>query len=218
MDRVRKGGESAGFTLLELMVALVLTGLLAIIAYSALNLSLKGVRRSQAAAEKLQELRIGQSLLERSLSSAVPGTLDTKVYFVGNPQEARFFTLLPLEAHNLGGSYHWRVLLGQDEAGQGVLAVEQTRNLNWRRDPEGVEVRQIICHQVSDLRFVYGQGREEFQSWDGKTVGRLPEWVRLEFTLKGLGPQVVVIPIHVVEGKSEPVPPSRQRRGSAPPR
>jgi prepilin-type N-terminal cleavage/methylation domain-containing protein len=202
MGRRQKDAGNAGFTLLELMVALVLTSLLCLVAYSALSLTLKGVRRSQAAAERLQELRIGQNLLERSLSSTVTGTLDTKPYFVGSPKEVRFFTLLPLEAHDLGGVYHWRALLGQDEGGQGVLAVEQTRSLNWRRDPEGVEVRQIIMGNVAGLRFVYGLDNKEFESWDGKSVGRLPEWVRLEFTLRGLEPQALVIPIHVVQSKS----------------
>ena len=208
-----KEARAAGFTLLELMMALMLTGFLALIVYSALSLSLRGVRRSQAAAERMQELRVGENLLERSLSSAVPATLDTKNYFVGDSQEMRFFTLLPLEAYNLGGVYHWRVLLGRDEAGQGVLAVEETRNLNWRRDPEGVEIRQIIIHQVSDIRLVYGRGQEEFTSWDGKTVNRLPEWVRVEITMKGLGPQVLVIPIHAVETKAQaPQGPRTPRR------
>ena len=123
---------------------------------------------------------------------------------------------MPLEVYNLGGAYHWRLLLGQDETGQeGVLAVEETRNLNWRRDPEGVEIRQIIIHQVASLRFVYGQGGEEFASWDGKATMRLPEWVRVELTLKGLAPQVLMIPIHVVETKSLASKGPR-RRGSFP--
>jgi len=209
----RKDAGSAGFTLLELLVALLLTGFLALIVYGALNLSLRGVRRSQAASEKMQELRVGENLLQRSLSSAVPRTLDAKDYFIGGTQEMQFFTLLPLEAYNLGGVYHWRVLLGQDEGGQGVLAVEETRNLNWRRDPEGVEIRQIIIHQVAGVRFVYGQGHEEFTTWDAKAASRLPEWVRVELTLKGLAPQVLVIPIHAVETKSQAPERPRRREG-----
>jgi len=208
-----KNAKSTGFTLLELMVALLLTSFLALMVYSAFSLSLRGVRRSQAAAEKMQELRVGQNLLQRSLSSAIPGTLDTRIYFVGDSQEMRFFTLLPLEAYNLGGAYHWRVILGQDEAGEGVLAVEETRNLNWRRDPEGVEIRQIVIHQVTGLRFVYGQGEEEFASWDGKSTMRLPEWVRVELNLKGLASQVLMIPIHVVETKSQAYKGPRRRGG-----
>ena len=131
--------QAAGFTLLELMLALSLVTLLSLVAFSSLNLSLKAVRRGQDAAANLQELRVGQGFLERSLSSAALGIKEVKEanrYFFGEPKQIRFFTFLPLEAHSLGGIYHWRVLVGRDEAGHGVLAVEQTRNLNWIRDRE----------------------------------------------------------------------------------
>jgi len=193
--------RQAGFTLLELMVALVLTSLLTLVAYASLSLSLKVVQRGQAAAEKLQELRVGQSILERSLSSAVRGSLGNRLYFVGDPNQMRFFTLVPLEAHSLGGVYHWRVLIGQDEAGQSVLAVEQTRNVNWYRDPEGVEVRQIILHNVASVQFTYGRDREESQTWEAKRDGGLPHWVKVSLTQGGHQPQVLIIPIHVSEYK-----------------
>ena len=201
---MRSSGQwhsGAGFTLLELMVALVLTSVLSLVAYSSLNLSLKAVTRGQAAVERLQELRVGETILERSLSSAVQGSLGDKVYFIGEPRQMRFFTLVPLEAYNLGGIYHWRVLLGQDEAGHGVLAVEQVKNVNWYQDPEGVEIRQIILSGVADLRFAYGLGGEEYETWDGKKVGSLPDWVKVYLTLKGQEPQVWIIPIHVAEFK-----------------
>jgi len=190
-----------GFTLLELMIAVSLTGLLSLVAYTSLNLSLKVVSRGQAAAERLQELRVGETILERSLTSAVKGSLGNPVYFIGERQQMRFFTLVPMEAHNLGGVYHWRVLLGEDEAHRGVLAVEQTKNVNWYRDPEGVEIRQIIMRDVTDLHFTYGTGTDEFETWDGKKAKTLPDWVRVHLTLKGQPSQVLEIPIHVAEFK-----------------
>jgi prepilin-type N-terminal cleavage/methylation domain-containing protein len=189
--------RQAGFTLLELMVALVLTSLLTLVAYASLSLSLKVVQRGQAAAENLQELRVGQSILERSLSSAVQGSLGNRVYFVGDPDQMRFFTLVPLEAHSLGGVYHWRVLMGQDQSGQGVLAVEQTKNVNWYRDPEGVEVRQIILHNVASVQFTYGRGSEEAQTWEAKRDKGLPDYVKVSLTQGAHQPQVLIIPIHV---------------------
>ena len=191
----------AGFTLLELVLALTLTSLLALVAYGSLNLSLKAVARGRVAVDRLQELRVGETILERSLSSALVGSMGNRVYFIGESRQMRFFTPVPLEAYTLGGNYHWRVLLGQDEAGNGVLAVEQTRNLNWYRDPEGVEVRQIILHEVTDLHFTYGAAGKEFETWDGKKVGGLPDWVKVHLTLKGQQPQVWMIPIHVAEFK-----------------
>ena len=112
MAQTGKSAESAGFTLLELMIALGLTSLLSLVAYTSLSLSLKAMRHGQAAAEQVQELRVAQTILARSLSSAVSGSLDKRHYFIGNAKEMRFFTPVPLEAYNMGGIYHWRVLAG----------------------------------------------------------------------------------------------------------
>jgi general secretion pathway protein J len=197
MAQTNVSAKQAGFTLLELMIALALTGLLSLVAYTSLALSLKALRHGQVAAEHLQELRVAQTILTRSLSSAVRGSLEHQRYFVGNPGEMRFFTPVPLEAYNLGGIYHWRVLAGQDESDQSVLAVEQTKNVNWFRDPEGVEVRQILVGHVSELRFAYGRGDQEVETWDAAENNALPDWVRVYLTPKGREPVVLFIPIHV---------------------
>ncbi len=191
--------DGSGFTLLELVIALALTSLLTLVAYGSLNLSLKAVGRGQAAAERLQEMRVGENILQRSLSSMVRGSLAEKTYFIGERRQMRFFTLVPLEAYSLGGVYHWRVLMGQDEAGSGVLAVEQTKNVNWYRDPEGVEVRQIILRGITEARFTYGSGDEEYETWDAKKVGRQPEWVKISVTLDNQQSRTMMIPIHVAE-------------------
>ncbi|MDD2902356.1 MAG: prepilin-type N-terminal cleavage/methylation domain-containing protein [Syntrophales bacterium] len=198
-----KPGESAaGFTLLELMIALALVSLLSLVAFMSMNLSLKAVGRGQAAAENLQELRVGQGFMERSLSSAAAGLKEVKearTYFFGEPQQIRFFTFLPLEAFNLGGIYHWRVLVGRNEAGQGVLAVEQTKSINWTRDPEGVEIRQILLKNVTSVRFFYGSNGKEYDNWDARRNGGLPDWVKVRLALGNQKPQEWLIPIHVFE-------------------
>ena len=205
----KRSRATAGFTLLELMVALALVSILSLVAFVALNLSLKAVMRGQAAAANLQEIRVGQSFLARSLSSAAGGIKEAKPYFLGEPQEVKFFTFLPLEAHNLGGIYHWRLLVGRDEAGQGVLAVEQTKNVNWVRDREGVEIRQILLKNVASFSLSYGKGDKEFDQWDGRRQRGLPDWVRVKLALGGQEPLEWVIPIHVsvIEGPGPQTPP-----------
>lgn len=188
---------SAGFTLLELMISLALVSLLSLVALAALNLSLKAVSRGHAAADNLQELRVGQSFLERSLSSAVGGVKGARNYFSGDPQEIRFLTFLPLEAFNLGGVYHWRILVGRDDAGQGAVAVEQSKSINWLRDPKGVEIRQIVLTNVTSVRFFYGQDGKEFDHWDGNRQKGPPQWVRMQLALGNQPPRDWIIPIHV---------------------
>jgi hypothetical protein len=128
-------------------------------------------------------------------------------YFVGDGQEMQFFTLVPLEAHNLGGIYHWRVLFGRDKAGQGVLAVEQTKNLNWFRDPTGVEVRQILIGDLSSVTFSYGRGGEGFTTWDAARAGGMPDWVKISLAQKGHETMVLLIPIYVSKATFEPESP-----------
>jgi prepilin-type N-terminal cleavage/methylation domain-containing protein len=203
MAQTGKLGESAGFTLLEMMIALALTGLLSLVVYVSLSLSLKAMRHGQATAEQLQELRVSQTIVARSLSSAVQGTLKNRPYFIGNAKEMQFFTPVPLEAFNVGGIYHWRILAGQDESDHLVLAVEQTKNVNWFRDPEGVEVRQILIGNLASLRFAYGRGDQEYENWDATTTHGLPDWVRIYLTLKGRQPMVWFIPLHVSDYENE---------------
>lgn len=203
MPQTGRSANRAGFTLLELMIALGLTSLLSLAAYSALSLSLKAMQHGQASAEQVQELRVAQTILARSLSSAVGGSLDKRRYFIGTATEMRFFTPVPLEAHNMGGIFHWRVLAGTDESNQLALAVEQTKNVNWFRDPEGVEIKQIIMGNLTALRFTYGQGGEEFQTWDALKAKGLPHWIRVYFTQKGQAPLVWFIHLHIADFRDD---------------
>jgi general secretion pathway protein J len=203
MAQTGKAGGSAGFTLLELMIALTLTGLLSLVAYTALSLSLNAMRHGQAAADQVQELRVGQTILARTLSSAVNGSLYKRSYFIGNAHEMRFFTPVPLESYNMGGIYHWRVLAGRDESNQLVIAVEQTKNVNWFHDPEGVEVRQIIMGHLTSLRFTYGEGDTEYETWDATKVRRLPDWVRVYLTQSGRAPLVWFIHLHASDYRND---------------
>jgi general secretion pathway protein J len=193
----RTTARSAGFTLLELMIAMALTGMLSLVAYASLNLTIKAMQKGQSAATDLQEMRVAQTILERSLSSTAPLIIKKHFYFMGDGQEMQFFTLVPLEAHNLGGIFHWRILSGKDKSGQEVLAVEQTRTLNWFRDPGGVETRQILIGNLSALRFAYGRGGEEFTTWDATRAGGLPDWVKISLTQRGHEAMVLLIPIYV---------------------
>lgn len=195
-----------GFTLLELVMALTLTSALVLVIYSSLSITLKGMQRGQATAELLQEIRVGQTILERSLCSAVRRSVGARLYFLGTAQEMRFFTLVPLEAHSVGGIYHWRLLVGKDEGGQEVLAVEQTRNVNWQRDPDGVEVRQIVLRHMKTVEFSYGRGETETSTWDAEKEGRLPAWVKIRLGFGGQQTLVMLIPIYAGASESATVP------------
>ncbi len=198
--------QSAGFTLLELVLALILLSLLALVSYGTLNLCLKGARHGEAATTNLQQLRVARQYLERSLGSALPRMQGRGPwpYFEGEAQELKFLTPVPLQAHQLGGIYHLRVLATPDEEGVNGLAVEEVKGLLWLEDPEKIETRLFLIRGLASLRFTYLVGAEEFHTWHADRQKGMPDKVRIHLSLSDQKPREWLIPIRVVETKEEP--------------
>ncbi len=146
---------------------------------------------------RMQQVRIAWRYVERSLSSA-GDSLKTKgpwPYFVGEEQEVRFLTPLPLEAHNLGGYYYWRVWVGRGEDGWGSLVVDESKAVIWQDDPK-VENRQVLLRGLRSWQFFYGDSGKEYPRWDGYRLKGLPQTVRVQFTLGDNVSQEWLIPLH----------------------
>lgn len=203
MARPKLAAGSAGFSLLELLIALVFTGILSLAAYASLDLCIKAMGKGQQAGAEMQEVRVAQAILTRSVSSAAAIFVDQHRYFIGTSREMRFLTQVPLESHTLGGIYHWRIFSQTTKSGGVLLVVEQTRDLNWRRDPGGVEVRQILVENLAAINFSFGRGAEGHTSWDAQKADRLPDWVKITLAKKGVDPVVLMIPLYVAQNQVE---------------
>lgn len=197
--------RARGFTLLELLLSLALVGLMGLITYGLLNLVLKGSRHSGTATHRLQQLRIARQIVERSLGSALPQMQVPGYwpYFVGEAQQVKFLTPVPLQAHNPGGLYHLRLLTAVDEQGRDCLAVEEIKAVTWLREPDKVETRQFLLRGLTFLRFTYLMGGEEFSTWYAEDRKMLPEKVRLEVALGDRQTHEWLIPIRVMETREE---------------
>jgi len=198
--------KSAGFTLLELVLAMILLSLLALVSYGTLNLCLKGARHGEAATTNLQQLRVARQYIERSLGSSLPrlGVKGPWPYFEGEMQELKFLTPVPLQAHKLGGIYHMRLLTAPDEAGVDGLAVEEVKGFVWLEDPQRIETRLFLVRGLTSLRFTYLAGADEFNTWHAERQKGLPDKVRIQLSLSNDKPLEWLIPIRVVETKEEP--------------
>jgi prepilin-type N-terminal cleavage/methylation domain-containing protein len=200
-DNIPPSAGSAGFTLLELVLALILVSLLSLVSYGTLNLSLKGARHGEAATANLQQLRVARQYLERSIGSALP-RLKGKgpwPYFDGESQELKFLTPVPLQAHQLGGIYHLRVFTAPDDQGVNGLAVEEVKSLVWMDDPQKIETRLFLVRGLGSLRFTYLAGADEFNSWHADRQKSMPDRVRIQLSLSDQKPLEWLIPIRVVE-------------------
>jgi prepilin-type N-terminal cleavage/methylation domain-containing protein len=204
-EKITPSAGSAGFTLLELVLALILVSLLSLVSYGTLNVCLKGARHGEAATANLQQLRVARQYLERSIGSALPRLKGRGPwpYFDGEAQELRFLTPVPLQAHQLGGIYHMRVFVAPDEQGVNGLAVEEAKGLIWLEDPQKIETRLFLVRGLSSLRLTYLAGPDEFNSWHADRQKGMPDRVRIQLSLADQKPLEWLIPIRVVETAEE---------------
>lgn len=187
--------RSQGFTLLEVLLALTLLGLLLALLASALlganRAALKGERYSQ----RLDELRAAQNFLETAISGSLPldigpGAVDAdsdaqrRVVFDGAAQRMSFVAGLNSA---LGGGIRLHTFEQMRVEGVKALQVSFARLGAAGSEPWGQP--QILFRDLSTLRFAYrgrdprGQRTEWLDNWPWPT--RLPQAVRIEMTSAG---------------------------------
>lgn len=192
MRRVR----TAGFTLIEVVIALTLVGALLAVTFGGLRVGLAAWRQGDARAEHLQRVRSLNQLLVRAVGGAHPYRVDAAgpepapLAFQGERDRLAFVTARP------------PVPLAAPIAFTAVsLALEPT-GLTIReaalpsRDLFGALVPVLDDPSVVAVQFRYlrGEDRTWAARWDGATEQALPAAV--EITLTDQAP--VVVPIRVV--------------------
>jgi general secretion pathway protein J len=183
------GRRRAGFTLLELVVAIALMGLVLVVLYSGLRLGLNGSDSGEQRAEATNRLRLVQEFLRRQLAQSMTVyRIDDKqekvVVFAGQPNGIEFVAPM-LTQLGQGGLY--RVRMG---VGDGRLW------MRWRLyqpdDPAAGEEREtVLLEGVSAAEWAYfGPERDSDQEpprWrsDWSSTERRPLLVRLNLTQQG---------------------------------
>lgn len=183
------GRRPAGFTLLELVVAITLMGLILVVLYGGLRLGLNGTDSGEQRAEASNRLRLVQEFLRRQLaqSMTVYRTNDQQekvVVFAGQPNGIEFVAPM-LTQLGQGGLYRIRI-----DAGDGRL------RMRWRLyradEPAAGEEREtVLLEGVSAMEWAYfGPERDNDQEpprWrsDWSSAERRPLLVRLNLAQQG---------------------------------
>lgn len=178
--------RAQGFTLVELLVALTLLGIIVSLAYDALRF---GGRSSQALADHVdaaEQVRLGQGALRRQLAQAQPLRVDplladSPVAFTGRVDELRFVAPLPGRM-GAGGLYAFRLFLaGTAGKGKLMLAYELYQDGDWERFGDGEPGTVVLHEDVEELSLRYygepakGQAPRWLDRWEERD--RLPELV-----------------------------------------
>ena len=187
--------NAAGFTLLEILAALVLLALLLVGVYSGVASASRSVRSGTAAIERTDQMRSAQQFLRRELAQSVAepiGRTDRgePLYFQGGAHEMRYVAPLPGYLGKLGPQLQQLQLVDDGHGGQRLelrLAL---------LPPDGQPARplgepQVLFDHIKQGSFSYRgvdpQGRPVAWStaWaDGRV---LPLLVRIELQPQGRG-------------------------------
>ena len=180
--------RQTGFTLLELVVAITLMGLVLVVLYSGLRLGLNSWDSGEARAEATNRLRLVEEFLRRQLAQSMTvyrtnEQQERSVVFAGQANRIEF--VAPMLAQlGQGGLYRVRI-----EASDGRLMIR------WRpylpSDPGAGEEREsVLLEGVSALEWAYfGPERDDDPQPQWRSAwtspARRPLLVRLNLTLQG---------------------------------
>jgi general secretion pathway protein J len=191
--RLAPRSAAPGFTLLELLVAITLLGLLMATLFGALRLGARVWETGETRLDAAARIQIVQEMVRQRLAQALPLEAvlrgegeNYQPLFLGRVDSVRFATLLP---EHLGGDIALMELaLAEADDADGIANLV----LRWRRfDPDGEPVatpepaeERVLLERVEALEFAYfgALGQDElpewWEAWEGQV--ELPQLVLLE--------------------------------------
>jgi prepilin-type N-terminal cleavage/methylation domain-containing protein len=182
-----------GFTLVEVIIAMTLFALMAVILYGAFDLGHRAVEKSEVAWEENHRVRMANGILADHLKSAYPYRLSPRnpaIVFQGEESRLTFVSAVSL---GLGGRGMSKVsLYWQDEGGgYGSLILEEQMPVRVQEEDAGGGHKNSVVLQsgVGGVRIDYLPAQPEedqwVDRWDANERKSLPRAVRIHFKNAG---------------------------------
>ncbi len=180
-----------GFTLVELIVAMTLFGLLITMLYGGLRFGARAWEASEEGLDETARLQVVQEFIRRELSQAYPvssseGAEPGDGSFAGGPEALAFVGLMPGHLGR-GGFSHLRFFLANDGDNKRlVLAWRPFDPDPGRLEDETDDAQTVLLRGLADAEFSYfgtvdpGEPPEWQEQWEG--ADRFPLLVRLRLT------------------------------------
>lgn len=206
MNAVSRNRRSAGFTLLELMVALTLLGLIASVAFGAMRVGSRSWEAGLKKANETAESRAIPTFLRRQVSQLLPLVWEEagskRLAFQGERRQIRFIAPAPQRDQGVG-LYEYMLLIDTEMAESSlVLHYEpyQPGETDFRVSEQSPQL--VLAEGLSELAFAFYGAEKATDSplWHdewGIKAELLPVLLRISFKREGQQqPPELLIPLH----------------------
>jgi general secretion pathway protein J len=217
--------RAAGFTLLEILAALVLLALLLLGVYSGIASASRSVRSGTAMIERMDQLRAAQTFLRRELAQSLAAPIGhtdrgEPIYFQGSAHEMRYVAPLPGYLGKLGPQLQ-QLQLVDDGAGGLRLELRLALLPPDGSPPQPLGEPQVLFDHIREGSFQYRGVDPDGAAlpWAGGWTGdrSLPQRVRIELQPQGrVGWPRLDIPLRIEPVRADGLPGNRLLRRSSP--
>jgi len=189
-DKLQWGAAgTAGFTLIEVVLAITIFALMSGVLYGAFSLGHTAVEKSEKSFNRSQRTRSVGDLLATYIRSGYPyreSVQEQSIFFEGERERLIFVSAY---SHAMGGRGMATIAIEKEETDNGRARFRLTETAPVRIGAEGGDGGQryslIVQENVRDFQLAYldaeGDTENWEERWDGKERRRLPRAVRMTF-------------------------------------
>jgi general secretion pathway protein J len=196
-------GHIRGFTMIELMIALVLLALMSAVLFGSLNVAGRSTDAGTAKAEASSGMRLAGDYLRTQLAAQHPQRMrkiqDFPLLFGGDADQLRYAAPLPGRV-GLGGVWYYRLKLAT-VAGRGkpsLILERMIPDLNAIDKPEFVDAEHsVLADDIKELKLGY------YGISNGAAVDEEPTW-RDQWDDPQLLPQLIRVDVTPEKGPAWP--------------
>lgn len=185
----RASARAAGFTLIEVVLALTIFALIGGILYGAFSLGHNAVEKSQVNSTRNQKQRSIADLLGSYVRSTFPyreSPQEQTAFFEG---DAESLTFVSAYSQGMGGRGMAKIQITKDEDdnGRGTVKLEETApvRLSSESGGGGQTYSIVLQDNVKEFRLAYLDPQAEEETWEDRWDGRerrvLPRAVRFTY-------------------------------------